>query len=1500
MFGSKLRSWMENHIGRPRKKNIKNKTPNSIAVNGAANAAGCSHEAYQHHNGNSNKKIHSTTNSNAIFMLHHAHSNGASSTSTSITANNNSSASAPSTMTTTLMVAPGTISSFGANNHYNGGGEGGGSSGGGGCGGGGGSGSGSGCGSVIASPVRRHEVSPIQGHSRFGWQSPEQETITSPKSDNFLYAPQHRVRSQTQHYSKYQQHQQHPQNHQQQQYRFTAPNSKDNSSNDRSLPTKPWYNHHLLPPPLQQQQQQHAQQQQTQLQHSNSLHQQQPQSHPADCSSSSISSLSWSTGSKEPSMNSNSCKANNNNNSNTNSTNNSSSNNNSSSFSKPLHTPEPQNLSTTDLQEQHFAEEEEDPNTVHYEEIRTILRHPEHYRSSYTNTSNSKNNTNPFLMHERPKSEQLTSFTAVRSLYVADRRRSQDDASTRYGRLLPSKIHSCNNSSDSLNANSSLTYIRSGSTEYISQQQYHHSSGLGASPSDFVAQHHQQGHAGSLAATHCQRARLCGSRFVNGHVLNCGGGGQQVAAVAGAPLHSLSSPESAYSTGYSTDGTSPGAIYTPPEYYINMRTGTHYFPKSVNSLAIEAQRYKFGLNKIEEMSPIDPMPKTSFANASGLYKRTDSYDMGQGCSNNNGMHHEPFIPLDAPHGIQKQNSNNIGRHSPLALRNAIVLPTLKGFESPSPRQRCRIRTNPWYLTMEAANATATGTTGQNVITFMPPPPPTTQQPPTAMSTTSDTSTISSSARSMKTAQPEALNGIQTPLRQQKQAKMLSSGVGGASSDAHRELDAASTSSSGKRFSTNGTTTTTDGRRVMQHSQQISDRHNTGKLGASLLATGYDSTESSSSLTEVENMQRTYTPNTVRRKRAEQLQAKVVQPLATALAGVCVISGEHTGGSNREFTGSDDEETLNEMMGKFDESYVYEKETDILSSDSDPTDCPSDLDTGQDAGDECDTDELLEIDFIDTSSMNEVSERKDVDYNMGICYYYNQSPKLDAMRQHEETRSSVRSHRNSRNSRNMKNGQEGSSGAVAPSGSSQRRRKRFMKTRKKSAENRTERTQSPQKPRQSRSVGGTPVCVRRQRHITAKNRINEISPLTNRSSSLVFTDMRDTKRFMTIAESEQALLQADLEADVKYRQLIQEAESLLVSMKNSMQSIPRDTPVSSPRRLNPLANKRVEMLKNCEADTRREQLKQAQQTEKQQQQELAAAINRRIDLLRHMPASELNSPRFSRCSPRKTHLTNFINQNVPPEVPPRKAITDASKPPQSPQLQVNGRRMQRSPHATPLQERRIRSQSPVSRHKKAGNTKQRSQNFDSDSESELQQQGNQHKQLNNHNAATKQTSQLPNAPVDLINHNYLPEFARVSRFNEADLQNHNLARGELKSNNNTVIQWQSGLLHACPQSEPLKRKVYSGSSTFERIKKSFDLEAEIPKQAMLAKIQNLRRRQNISPRLTARSNSQDLHQDKNEFNGVGKHGDHKKQMIFSTIADLKRSLETQSVELNGLN
>lgn len=134
-----------------------------------------------------------------------------------------------------------------------------------------------------------------------------------------------------------------------------------------------------------------------------------------------------------------------------------------------------------------------------------------------------------------------------------------------------------------------------------------------------------------------------------------------------------------------------------------------------------------------------------------------------------------------------------------------------------------------------------------------------------------------------------------------------------------------------------------------------------------------------------------------------------------------------------------------------------------SSDSDLTDCcASELDTGQDAGDECDTDELLDIDFIDTSSMQEVElDRKDLSRNLGNCHYYSNHPISPVLNR----KASVRSRR--------KSGQE------TGESSQQRRRKRFLKTRKKSCENREKTSSSPlREPRGTRSVGGTPVCLRR--------------------------------------------------------------------------------------------------------------------------------------------------------------------------------------------------------------------------------------------------------------------------------------------------------------------------------------------------------------------------------------------------------------------------------------
>ncbi|KAH8370457.1 hypothetical protein KR093_003595 [Drosophila rubida] len=1047
MFGSKLRSWMETHIVRPRKKNSKHKQAEQANGN-SSSAAGSSNSAKKAGTLPQSSNLKSTTSPVLTSSGSHSHSN---STSHS-----------------------------------------------------------------IASPVRRREVSPIQCHvssrARYGWQSPDQEThtITSPKSDNLLYAPQ-----------RYQRHQTLPPLQPQSQLSVPSKDSCSSNSADKSPMSR------------------------------------------VNCSSSSISSLSWSTGSKEPSM-----------------------------HSAPKQTS--------------YKLEQEDE--VDYEEVGTLLLRPQP----------------PLQDYQRPNSENLNSLQLVyEEVEETQQQSKQSRHHVHYGRLLPSKLAAVQlgDSVDSLSM-----------------------------PAPPQAPQPPTMNIGNRMRTPRGLPR---GNFM-----------------PGPRPHSLSSPESAYSTGYSTDGTSPcantqsSANPPAPEYYINMRSGTHYFPsRSVNTLAIEAQRYKFGLNRIEEMSPMDPLPKSNFGNT--------------------------LEPQPSPLALQRTSQG-----------------ASKLFESPSPRQRSRIRTNPWYSTVE-----------------------------------------------------------HTQLRM--------------------ELDAAST-----------TSTTSSG---IKSSNELEVRASittstTASSSALAIATpkkGADCSEgSSSSSTEVENA---HAAHTIKRRH-----------LADQVVGVGVPVGD-------SFLVSDDEATLNEMIGKFDESYVYEKETDILSSDSDPTDCASELDTGQDAGDECDTDELLDIDFIDTSSMQEVLvlERQEVQRNLGSCQYYpNASPMI-------LRRSSTRSRRRQQQEHQQQQQDQ------------QRRRKRFLKTRKKSCENREKISASPlREPRGSRSVGGTPVCLRRQL-LGPKERIYKTSPLSNRSNSLIFGSANEP-HFMTIAESEKALMKADLEADMKYKQLIMEAESLLESLKNSLQSIPRDTPVASPRRLNPLANKRVEMLKHSEVESKKQPAPVPPTPPLEH--ELAAAINKRIELLKfetNAGASPPNSPKPGRCSPRKTHLTNFMNQNAPPELPPRKP-----QPPQSPQLQLNGRRLTGSPRNSPRESPRS-SRRPL---------------IANGSDSELE---------------------------DLANHNYLPPQAQP--YNNMDYSNRNVS--DVSQDN-----------FYCPHSEPLKRKVYKGSSSFERIKKTFDLELDMSERPKSMGQSNQPQQSKLSASVSAKSSMQD----------VTVEGAKKQQLIVSTIVDLKRSLEHQSYQLSGLN
>lgn len=164
------------------------------------------------------------------------------------------------------------------------------------------------------------------------------------------------------------------------------------------------------------------------------------------------------------------------------------------------------------------------------------------------------------------------------------------------------------------------------------------------------------------------------------------------------------------------------------------------------------------------------------------------------------------------------------------------------------------------------------------------------------------------------------------------------------------------------------------------------------------------------------------------------------------------------------------------MGKFDESYVYEKETDILRfylyfgtylktltnllifitySDSDPTDCCSDLDTGQDAEDEYDTDELLDIDFIDTGSIQETFDKTPY-RNTGSCSYHNfQNERLPSSR-----------------SRSRKSKKQDDCNI-------KRKRKLIRRKKNEDSKNCNTPTKSAVMPsRGCRSVGGTPVSLRK--------------------------------------------------------------------------------------------------------------------------------------------------------------------------------------------------------------------------------------------------------------------------------------------------------------------------------------------------------------------------------------------------------------------------------------
>ncbi|XP_030746252.1 uncharacterized protein LOC115875049 [Sitophilus oryzae] len=319
-----------------------------------------------------------------------------------------------------------------------------------------------------------------------------------------------------------------------------------------------------------------------------------------------------------------------------------------------------------------------------------------------------------------------------------------------------------------------------------------------------------------------------------------------------------------------------------------------------------------------------------------------------------------------------------------------------------------------------------------------------------------------------------------------------------------------------------------------------------------------------------------TPVALRSYRNSPIQNRYLSPVAhrrSLSSSSCssLSAGNHTFDHRVPRSLSDEDDcTLNEMMGKYDESYVYEKETDILS-DSDPTDCESDIDTGQDGGDE-DENADAELDFIDNGSYIELNCKTD---NTGHCSYFipQDSQRRKSSRKRTSRRAKEPSERNRKSNTSKKNHRQ----------SSEKNKYSFHRD-------------------GSKSAGATPLSVRRS-SLKPRNYELQEACLKKRSNSVSFN--RDPTVLID---------KRDREADIKYRELIGQAEQIIRTMNiNGL----------SPRRIPGPTNKRVELLRYTECS------------------------KPETPLLPNCNAPPSNNLlKNTRFSPKKNHITNFMINNSP--------------------------------------------------------------------------------------------------------------------------------------------------------------------------------------------------------------------------------------------------------------
>lgn len=917
----------------------------------------------------------------------------------------------------------------------------------------------------------------------------------------------------------------------------------------------------------------------------------------------------------------------------------------------------------------------------------------------------------------------------------------------------------------------------------------------------------------------------------------------------------LSSPESAYSTGYSTDGTSPGTSY-PPEYYINIRTGTHYFqsnnngrPKRPTDAPDLQATLPTGNGKLDDRQrPIDTSSMTR-DNKQPRDVRTSS----------------PRKSTDPPPGHgpkqqaqQRQQSSCHRRtesYSADSSRNNLAVPSsipppLVSPPVQSPRERSRIRTNPWL----SANSSGSSS-----------------------------------------------NGFKSRLA----------------------LDESSSSSGLKLTESSGSASDVNVNGTREGHARKEYRQESLSAGRSPINQNW----------------RITTGMDIRPKIALAMQRRVNSSSSSSSNSSGSSKNSGTSGSSvtHSARSSEDDITLNEMMGKFDESYVYEKETDILS-DSDPTDCEdyidslSDVDTGQDGGDENDPLEN-DFDYIDNGSFLDLDNLECSGHfpNTGHCTYFTFTSEL--ARRGTRLRDSLLKRRNKEDTIPPR--------ATSTRASTKRQSLRQKKTdEKQQSEKRKKRLSQRRKlhlekfedesanlncvlvermllknsgfNQGSRSVGGTPMCLRRKKHDVNKNlspvRLNDnrsmIQPSTidsemvkRRSNSVSYVNGNLVRRhitgntYMTTFASEIALIEADKEADRKYRELILEAENILVNMQKNQNSSPI-VPSPSRKLHNGLANKRVELIKNTELN-----IELALSKSRNSQPELQSGSIR--DLEHTSPKRQFTQP----CSP----IHRFMERNIKGGgglLSKENYRQETIKcPPDSPSVP---RRTppQHSPSRSLVQQSRLRSYESETNDSN-GLPPRVAMNCNGLPGTDIESGFLHHQtpfQEKAHAILAQREASLMGIRKDFRASSRLTKEEGVTSSSSDSEERCDIRRRAplmtFKSVDMGPIKESSSY---CPQSEPVKRKVYAGSATYGRIQKTLGEhvmlrnsdgdtatdDTDDSRRSLKEKVAQLRQE-----RLAAEANvnAQDSQIFQHQLSQL------RRQMLMQTIEGLKRSLEDQSATL----